>query len=159
MGNIFTKILLTFFLIAIPTLAYSHCEIPCGIYDDQLRYNLLKEHITTIEKSMNSINQLSKGHEDGNGEDHEDYNQIVRWVMNKEDHVDKFVEIVTQYFLTQRIKPVASDDPGFSKYQMHLQLYHEMMVYAMKCRQTTDTTNTDKLKELVDKSEKLYFEK
>jgi nickel superoxide dismutase len=26
----------------------AHCEIPCGIYDDQLRADLIEEHSTTI---------------------------------------------------------------------------------------------------------------
>ena len=105
------------------------------------------------------INQLSKDDDENKGAEAENDNQLVRWVMAKEDHADKFVEIVTQYFLTQRIKLTDSSSEDFTTYQTHLQLFHEMMVYAMKCRQTTDTTNTAKLKELVGKSEKLYFEK
>ena len=38
----------------------AHCEIPCGIYDDQLRADLIAEHATTIEKSMKKIVELSK---------------------------------------------------------------------------------------------------
>ena len=26
----------------------AHCEIPCGIYNDELRSNLIYEHTTTI---------------------------------------------------------------------------------------------------------------
>ena len=37
------------------TNAVAHCEIPCGIYDDQLRAKLIAEHATTIEKSMKKI--------------------------------------------------------------------------------------------------------
>ena len=25
----------------------AHCQIPCGIYDDELRVQLIEEHITT----------------------------------------------------------------------------------------------------------------
>ena len=32
--------------------AFAHCEIPCGIYDDEMRLKMIAEHITTIEKSM-----------------------------------------------------------------------------------------------------------
>ncbi|MDY6953871.1 MAG: superoxide dismutase [Ni], partial [Thermodesulfobacteriota bacterium] len=35
--------------------ASAHCEIPCGIYDDQMRIDMIAEHITTIEKSMKQI--------------------------------------------------------------------------------------------------------
>ena len=75
-----------------------HCEIPCGIYDDQARITLLKEHITTIEKSMDQIEELQSKQD-------KDYNQLVRWIVNKEDHAEKLMGIVTQYFMTQRIKP------------------------------------------------------
>jgi nickel superoxide dismutase len=35
--------------------AAAHCEIPCGIYDDEARIGMLLEHVATIEKSMNQI--------------------------------------------------------------------------------------------------------
>lgn len=36
----------------------AHCEIPCGIYDDEMRMNMISEHIVTIEKAMQQIMQL-----------------------------------------------------------------------------------------------------
>ena len=41
------------------SLAYSHCQIPCGIYGDEARFNMITEHITTVEKSMKLIESLS----------------------------------------------------------------------------------------------------
>ena len=78
--------------------AGAHCEIPCGIYDDQLRAKLIAEHATTIEKSMKQIIELSKAKP-------LNYNQLIRWVSNKEAHATKIQNIISQYFLTQRIKP------------------------------------------------------
>src|SRR6056297_1282951 len=77
----------------------SHCEIPCGIYGDPMRIDVMLEDIQTIEKSMRKIEELSKA-EDKN------YNQLTRWVINKGDHADKISDVVTQYFMKQRIKPV-----------------------------------------------------
>ena len=77
---------------------FGHCEIPCGIYDDEMRIKMMAEHITTLEKSMKEIMALSKAPAIN-------YNQIVRWVMNKETHATEFQGIVTQYFMTQRIRP------------------------------------------------------
>lgn len=134
----------------IPGIVAAHCEIPCGIYDDQLRIDLMREDITTIEKSMTQITSLSAAGD-------KNYNQIVRWVTNKEVHADKFTEIITQYFMTQRLKPKAVDAEGFQSYQKQLLLLHEMMVTAMKAKQTTDQTNITKLRELVDAFEKEYF--
>ncbi len=131
---------------------WSHCEIPCGIYDDQTRITLMKEDITTIEKSMDEIIKLS-------AEGDKNYNQLVRWVTNKEAHADKLMEIVTQYFMTQRIKPASSDDTAaYQKYQERISLLHQMLVSAMKCKQTVDKANTTKLRELVDKFSASYFE-
>jgi nickel superoxide dismutase len=39
-------------LMVFATIVYSHCQIPCGIYDDPARFDMLAEHINTIEKSM-----------------------------------------------------------------------------------------------------------
>ena len=77
---------------------FAHCEIPCGIYDDQARINMILEHITTIEKSMKQIQSLEK-------EKNINFNQIVRWIMNKEQHATEIQTMVAQYFMTQRIKP------------------------------------------------------
>lgn len=140
-------------LMILPSVALSHCEIPCGIYGDSVRITLLKEDIATIEKSMDQITALS-------AEDGKNYNQLVRWITNKEDHANKVMDIVTQYFMTQRIKPVeTADQPAFEKYNESLRLLHQMLVYAMKCKQTTEKANTAKLGELVDKFATLYFGK
>lgn len=146
-----SAILVIALIILVPALLKAHCQIPCGIYDDQARYDMMKEEITTMEKSMTTITELSSAEGDKN------YNQLVRWINNKEDHANNFMEIVTQYFLTQRIKPVEPDNEKYDDYITHLKYFHEMLVYAMKVKQTTDKANIEKLKDLVAKSEALYF--
>jgi nickel superoxide dismutase len=42
------------------TQVYSHCQLPCGIYDDATRLKLIGEHILTIEKSMKQILTFSR---------------------------------------------------------------------------------------------------
>lgn len=131
----------------------AHCEIPCGIYADSVRISLIKEHITTIEKSMNQINEISASSTPN-------YNQLVRWVTNKEEHAKKIQEIVSQYFLHQRIKLVDENQKeAYVKYQTHLGLLHKMLVYSMKCKQTTDLGFTEKLKATVSDFENAYFHK
>lgn len=128
----------------------AHCQIPCGIYDDDARIGMLNEHITTIEKSMNEITRLS-------GEGDKNYNQLVRWVNNKELHADKFMEVVTSYFMAQRIKLVEKTDAAaFADYQAKLTTLHAMLVYAMKCKQTTDLANVEKLRELTHDFAHMY---
>ena len=78
--------------------AWAHCQIPCGIYDDPVRFSQLEEHVTTIEKSMKQIVELS-------GESSPNYNQLVRWVNNKETHV-----VTGTLVLASRI-PESDDNP------------------------------------------------
>ena len=135
-----TALILTVILPAANTVL-AHCEIPCGIYNDQMRIDMIDEHITTIEKSMKMIVEL--------GNEAKNYNQLVRWVDNKETHATEIQQIVSQYFLTQRIKSVDPANKGeFEKYTSQLRMLHEMMVAAMKCKQTTDATWVEKLRDL-----------
>ena len=124
---------------------FAHCQIPCGIYNDPARFVLLEEHVTTIEKSMTQINTLAK-------EQAPNWNQLVRWVNNKEAHADELTEIVTFYFMAQRVKPA---DPGDraaqSKYLREITLLHHMVVAAMKAKQTADLEHCAKLRELIKK--------
>jgi nickel superoxide dismutase len=131
--------------------AFSHCEIPCGIYGDETRFTMLEEDITTVEKSMKQIVELSKAGE-------KNYNQIVRWVDNKEKHANLIQETVSQYFMTQRIKPAEENNQTeYKKYVQQLTLLHEMLIYAMKAKQTTDLANVEKLRALVSSFKMSYF--
>ena len=124
--------------------AMAHCEIPCGIYDDEMRIDMMAEHLTTIEKSMKQIQKLEASKSI-------DYNQLIRWVMNKETHANEFQEIVTQYFMTQRIKVDTED------YAKKLIVLHKMLVYAMKCKQTTHLSHISTLRSLLKEFHDLYF--
>jgi len=138
-------------IIALPVTARAHCQVPCGIYNDVMRIMMLEEHITTIEKAMNQITELSSAGD-------KNYNQIVRWVTNKDDHVDQFMDIVYNYFMAQRIKITESSaTAAYDKYHRQLELLHQMTVYAMKCKQTTDLANVEKLKQLVDDFAEAYL--
>ena len=136
-----------FFVLVLNTInVFAHCEIPCGIYDDPMRIQMINEHIITIETSMHQIITLEKTAT-------QNYNQLNRWIMNKEEHADMLQEIVSQYFMTQRIKPEDKE------YHKKLELLHQMLISAMRCKQTTDLAETKKLKKLNSEFEKLYFEK
>jgi nickel superoxide dismutase len=68
-------------------------------------------------------------------------------------HATRIQDIVTQYFMTQRIKPKQE------KYAKKLTLLHRMLLAAMKCKQTTDVAHVEELRKLLKKFEKLYFVK
>ena len=132
------------------TYLFAHCQIPCGIYDDQMRFAEMEEHIQTIEKSMNQIIELSKA-EDRN------MNQIVRWVNNKDFHADELTHIVTYYFMAQRVKPVADKkSQDYAVYEEQLTLLHRIMVHTMQAKQTTDLEQVKALRELLAAFWKAY---
>ena len=122
----------------------AHCEIPCGIYDDKMRIALISEHIDTIEKSIKEIMSL-ENQQDKN------YNQIIRWVFNKENHANEIQHIVSQYFLTQRIKFDSKN------YIEKITLLHKLLVYAMKCKQTTDLSNINQMRSILKDFKKIYL--
>jgi len=129
----------------------AHCQIPCGIYDDEAQFKLLDQDIATIRKSMVSIVDLSKAEKT-------DYNQIVRWVNNKDEHVDKLSTIITAYFMAQRVKPVdEAQTEEFKAYQAKVTLLHRILVTAMKCKQSLDLEQVDKLEKLVHEFETAYM--
>ena len=132
-------------------IAFAHCEIPCGVYDDEMRFDMIVEHIATVEKSMNTILELQE-------EERTNYNQLVRWVNNKENHADKIQNIICQYLMTQRVKPVGKED-NFKReiYVKQITLLHEMLILAMKMKQTTDLTHTAKLRSLLKEFKLVYL--
>ena len=145
-----TAIITVLFTLFLNSTLYGHCEIPCGIYGDSLRIAMIKEHIGTVEKSMKQINLLSQ-------ESTINYNQLVRWVTNKEEHAKKIQDIVSQYFLHQRIKLTDSNNEMNDKYITNLTLLHRLLVYSMKAKQSTDLEAIDKLNETVSSFEESYF--
>ena len=137
--------------LAAGSTALAHCQIPRGLCDDPARFAQLQEHVTTIEKAMTEIQKLSK-------ESEPNWNQIVRWVTNKESHADQLTEIVTFYFMAQRVSPAdPADKAASAKYVHELTLLHQMMVNAMKAKQTTDLEHCAKLRDLIKKFEASYL--
>lgn len=140
-------------MLATAPLAGAHCEIPCGIYGDQMRFDQLEEHFQTVQKSMNKIQELA-GAEDTSA----NANQLVRWTMNKEDHANEIQHIVYHYFMNQRVAPVSADQgDAYEEYLSEITLLHRLLVQAMKCKQTTDVTHVEKLRSYLKAFEQLYF--
>ncbi len=143
-------IIALFTSINISSLA-AHCQVPCGIYGDQMRIQILQEHVATIEKSMSEINRLSK-------EKNINYNQLVRWINNKDHYAQEIQNVVDAYFLTQRIKPVApQDQEAYKVYSEKVVILHQMLVSAMKAKQTTDLQHCQSLRTLIDTFSQMHF--
>lgn len=130
---------------------YAHCEVPCGIYNDSLRVELIKEHILTIEKAMNQISEIQNSSTIN-------YNQLIRWINTKEHHANLIQEIAEQYFLTQRVKfAKPSDKEKHSVYVNQLTYLHQLIVYAMKAKQSTDLKYIQDMQDATARFEKAYF--
>ncbi len=126
--------------LAFSSIAGAHCQIPCGIYDDNNVIGKMHTDFVTIEKACKTIDELSK---DPSANAH----QLTRWIMNKESHAQAIQETVLNYFLAQRLK---ADD---EKYEEKLKLCHAVIVTAMKCKQSTDAANVKELHNLLHKFE------
>ncbi len=154
MKKLMTGLLVFFALLAFGgRLLQAHCQVPCGIYDDEARFKLLFEHVTTIEKAMKEIASLSGGSP-------VNHNQLVRWVMNKEKHAEEFSEILSFYFLAQRLVPKAAEaGEARGVYLEQLELAHRLIVTAMKAKQTVDLAHVQTLRDLLAKLQNSYFTK
>ncbi len=119
-------------------LAHAHCQIPCGIYDDYARVQSMLEDIATVEKAIKQIGDLA-GKSDPLSQ-----NQLVRWVMNKETHAQKIIATISDYFLTQRVKPSQKD------YAERLQKHHAVIVVAMQAKQNADAKYAKTLREAIE---------
>ena len=128
-------------------ISFGHCQVPCGVYTDDLRFMQMLEDQTTIEKSSKLILELA------NKDDGQSKNQLARWVATKESHASKIQKIIAEYFLTQRIKATAKN------YEKLLKGAHSVMVAAMKCKQSTEASVANDLKTSILAFQKIYESK
>ena len=141
-------ILAAAFAFAVPSVASAHCQIPCGIYDDDNVIQSMHTDWVTIEKASKMIIELSE-------KPGENAHQLTRWIMNKESHAQSIQDKVLNYFLAQRLK-LAEDDAAKELYMNKLSLCHEIIVTAMKCKQSTDAANVEKLHDLLHDFDKHF---
>jgi nickel superoxide dismutase len=137
-------------LLVLPIKLFSHCQVPCGIYDDAARIIQIKEDFETIKKAMFNIKDLSKK------ENALSLNQLSRWVSTKESHATDIQNRINHYFLIQRIKPKKGKE--YDLYATQTTLLHQVMILAMKCKQTVDTKNVTEALSLLDKFVDSYFD-
>ena len=125
----------TLAFLAVPLTASAHCQVPCGIYNDEARVESLREDARTIAKAVSQVHELA------GKTDAQSLNQITRWVMNKEEHASHIIDVVANYFLAQRVKP--GDD--VDSYTASLVDHHSVIVAAMKTKQNASQETVDAL--------------
>jgi len=144
------KVLLSFLLLSVAALsANAHCQVPCGIYGDEMKFGQLEQHVETITKSARLIRELS-AKKDLTAQDHQ---QLVRWVNNKEEHASKIIDEAANYFLAQRIKP------DQDQYKDKLELLHHIILYSMKSKQSSDAEAPETLGKKLGEFKNLYLGK
>ena len=134
------------FMLAVfsPCSSRAHCQLPCGIYSDNVRVVLMLEDVETLEKSVSMLDKLATK------KDVQSKAQFARWVTNKEEHAQKIIETISNYYLTQRVKPSQDD------YVERLKAHHAVIINAMKVKQNTDAKYVATLKESVTALLKYY---
>lgn len=132
--SMITSILATGLMLTTARVSYGHCQIPCGIYDDHARVQSMLEDADTVNKSVKLISELA------GKSDPQSQNQLTRWVMNKEQHAQNIISTISDYFLTQRVKPQQED------YMERLKKHHAVIIAAMKAKQNADMSYVNALR-------------
>lgn len=123
--------------------AEAHCQVPCGIFADQLRFELMLEDQATIAKANVEMAKHLESMQDNATA--LAVNQISRWVTTKEEHAVKIQETIAQYFMAQKVKPGDDRDA----YVRKLTAAHAVMQAAMKAKQDPSDEVAAKLKESI----------
>lgn len=125
----------------LPQNAAAHCQVPCGIFTDQLRFEAMLEDTTTIAKAIDQVSENLAAMAD------EPtplvVNQLSRWISTKEDHANHIQKVIADYFMAQRIKTDADN------YVEQLKAAHAVMQAAMKVKQDAAPEKAEALKNAI----------
>lgn len=103
----------------------AHCQMPCGIYHDDMAFDQIDQYIETMYKGISVINdsKFTTPHE---------RNETIRWVVLKDNSSTEAAEFITTYFLQQKIKPGEPDTPT------RLTSAHKLLFLLVAIKQNTD---------------------
>lgn len=130
---------------AAPQSASAHCQIPCGIYDDERAFAEMKQDAVTIERSMRGLAESKTMHD------------AARWTMNKERHAQNIQDTAQAYFLAQRVKVAAKKSKGYKNYVTSTTALHQIIVAAMKTKQSDDQAQVEALDAAIETYEAHYW--
>lgn len=105
----------------------AHCQMPCGIYHDDMVFDQIDQYVETMYKECNILNnnKFANVH---------DRLEFTRWVINGENMTDDIAcDIFLKYFLQQKIKPGESDTP------QKVAIIHKLLFLMVQIKQTCDT--------------------
>jgi nickel superoxide dismutase len=123
----FRKILFTGIVCSILSQAHiaAHCQMPCGIYHDEMVFDQIDQYVETMVKCVSVL-------EDDKFKTIQDYNVATRWIMEKETASNDIADVITIYFLQQKIKPGEEDTTK------RLISAHKLLFYLVQIKQLVD---------------------
>lgn len=120
-----TFALTTLVAILYTVTAFAHCQMPCGIYHDDMVYDQLDQYVETMFKGVTMLSNSKFASA-------WDRNEFVRWVMQKEKASDEAAQLFTTYFLQQKIKPGEDDTVK------RLTSVHKLLFLLVQIKQNTE---------------------
>lgn len=89
-------------LLACSSLLHGHCQMPCGIYHDDMVFDQIDQYVETMYKGITVMSESKFT-------SLKDKNEFVRWVVQKENASNEAANLLVTYFLMQKVKPGEDD--------------------------------------------------
>ncbi|MEC7840079.1 MAG: superoxide dismutase [Ni] [Chlamydiota bacterium] len=122
----------------------AHCQMPCGIYHDDMVIDQIDQYAETMYKAVSELNSNLFNSP-------KDKNQFVRWVLEKEKESDVATKLITEYFLQQKVKP---DEDGTENKVLAL---HKVLFLIVKIKQNTEKKYVLEFMNEWKKFKEMYF--
>eukprot|EP00929_Paragymnodinium_shiwhaense_P011566 TRINITY_DN11748_c0_g1_i1.p1 TRINITY_DN11748_c0_g1~~TRINITY_DN11748_c0_g1_i1.p1 ORF type:complete len:246 (+),score=63.75 TRINITY_DN11748_c0_g1_i1:91-828(+) len=132
-----------------------HCQVPCGIFDDPKLVTEVKEACQTIRKMITLLQEACKEVTQA-----ESFNKMSRLTSTKEQHAGQIINLMTEYCLAQRVKPVGAPKSPFTtdaEYIEALKAHHAVMLAAVSCKQSAELSAVDALDAAVSTMSAMYM--
>lgn len=117
--------ILTAFVCCYSGTLSAHCQMPCGIYHDEMVYDQLDQYVETMYKAVSVL-------EDSKFSTAREKNEFIRWVNQKEIQSDDAARLILTYFLQQKIKPGEADTAK------RLESAHKLLFLIVGIKQNVD---------------------
>ncbi len=129
-----------------PLSLTAHCQLPCGIYHDDLEFASLEQDIETLSKAIKEIKS-------SDADVALTLNQRVRAVILKDEYANRLANTITFYFLQQRL------DPSKSQFPQQLSSAFKILQLCAKVKASVDAGLVSQLQNEIDHFKMLYNQK
>lgn len=123
----------------------SHCQLPCGIYHDDMVFDQIDQYIETMYKGITVIN-------DSKFTTPRERNETIRWVVLKEEESNEMARLITKYFLQQKIE---LNDPNLEE---KLKSAHKLLFLLVAIKQNTDRKIVIEFAEVWEKFKHMFHQ-